>query len=99
MPKYDCDGKNISVYRSGRGREMLMNHNNFSGDIRNSPGFDEPNMLSVIMPVVFDQVGINLCRFIPFTEEMLGYNPAVESVILEVIDIDFTHEGFLQEQL
>ena len=52
------------------------------------PPLGEPNNLTIVAPVVFDECGINLCQVIELPESILAQEN-VDTIELKVIDIDF----------
>ena len=46
-------------------------HNGKDCDVCVSPGCGEPENLSIYSPIIYDEVGINLCRTITIPENIL----------------------------
>jgi len=59
-------------------------------DVCRFPICGEPNLLSVYAPVVYDEVGINLCRTITIPADILADYPTVSCAQLEVLSVTFT---------
>lgn len=88
MPKGSCNCS-TKVYRSLVGKEA------FDGcrDICSSPVCGEPKLLTLLAPVVYDEVGLNLCRSVDLTALNLDDFPTASSLILEVADINLNLGG------
>ena len=56
-------------------------------DVCVSPGCGEPENLSIYSPIIYDEVGINLCRTITIPENILTLYPTTTYVQLLVADI------------
>lgn len=59
-------------------------------DICNTPICGRPDMLSIYAPVIYDEIGINICRPITLPADVIAANPTVACIQLEIIDIVFT---------
>lgn len=62
-----------------RGRDVCIN-----------PICGQPDVLSVYAPVVYDEIGINVCRPIQIPADVIAANPTATCVQLEVVDFVFT---------
>lgn len=60
------------------------------GGICNSAFSGRPKLLSIYAPVVYDEVGINVCRPITIPEDVLAENPTAVCAQLDVVDVVFT---------
>ena len=61
------------------------------------PGCGEPENLSIYSPIIYDEVGINLCRTITIPENVLTLYPTTTYVQLLVADIKiYSGKGYLQ---
>lgn len=49
-----------------------------------------PEYLSIYAPVVYDEIGINICRTITIPADVLAANPTTACVQLEVASLEFT---------
>lgn len=62
-------------------------------DVCATPICGRPNVLSVYAPVVYDEIGINVCRPVTLPQTVMTANPTVSCVQLEVVDIAFIEES------
>ncbi|MCR5736483.1 MAG: hypothetical protein K6G64_02395 [Eubacterium sp.] len=60
------------------------------GGICNIPLSGRPKLLSVYAPVVYDEIGLNICRTVTVPEDVLAANPTAACARLDVIDVEFT---------
>lgn len=60
------------------------------GGICNTPLSGRPKLLSVYAPVVYDEIGINICRPVTVPEEVMTANPTAACARLDVIDVTFS---------
>ncbi len=58
--------------------------------ICNTPINGRPKHLSIYAPVVYDEIGINICRPVTIPEAVLAANPTASCVQLDVIDVTFS---------
>ncbi len=58
-------------------------------DICATPLCGRPDVLSIYAPVIYDEIGINVCRPITIPAEVLTANPTAYCAQLEVVDITF----------
>ena len=58
--------------------------------ICNSSVNGRPKYLSVYAPVVYDEIGVNICRPVTIPEAVMTANPTVSQVQIDVVDIAFT---------
>lgn len=58
-------------------------------DVCVTPQCGEPEYLTVLTPVVYDELGINICRTIPLTAGVLADFPTAVYASAEVIDITY----------
>ena len=84
MPNCCCNKRIISnVIDSGlAGQEC--------GDICTIPVYGDPDFLTVLTPVVYDEIGINLCRSIPLPGNIPTDFPTAVYATAEVMDIIYT---------
>ncbi len=59
-------------------------------DVCSNPQCGDPEFLTVLAPVVYDEIGINICRTITVPEGVLADFPTATHATVEVIDIAFT---------
>lgn len=59
-------------------------------DVCNKEICGRPEFLSVYAPVIYDEIGVNVCRVITIPESVMEDNPTVETVRADVIDISLT---------
>ena len=59
------------------------------GGICNTGIPGRPRLLSVYAPVIYDEIGINICRPVTVPAEVLTANPTAACARLDVIDIEF----------
>lgn len=57
-------------------------------DICSNPSCGDPKFLSALTPVIYDEIGINLCRSVAITDVLTNY-PTAEYATAEVVSIDF----------
>lgn len=88
MSKSGCCNKTIvsDLINSGMsGHECV--------DVCINPQFGEPQFLTVLAPVVYDQVGINICRTFDLPGTIPSAFPTAVYASAEVIDIEFLETG------
>ncbi len=56
-------------------------------DVCSNPKCGDPKLLSLLVPVIYDEIGINLCRSIPLGETVATDYPTAVCATAEVIDI------------
>lgn len=61
-------------------------------DVCVNPQCGDPEFLTVLTPVVYDEIGINICRTIPFGDIIDGF-PTTAFANVEVIDISYETSG------
>lgn len=59
-------------------------------DVCNKEICGRPEFLSIYAPVIYDEIGVNVCRPVKIPEIVLEENPTVERVRVDVIDISLT---------
>lgn len=89
MPKGNSCCCGTKIYRSALGREAVGE----CRDICTSPVCGEPRLLTLLAPVVYDEVGLNLCKRIDLSALNLDDYPTASQLILEVADIDLNLDG------
>lgn len=62
-------------------------------DVCINPQCGEPQFLTVLVPVVYDQVGINICRTFDLPDTVPTTFPSAVYASAEVIDIEFLETG------
>ena len=62
-------------------------------DVCLNPQCGDPRLLNVLAPVIYDEVGVNVCRTIPLTEGFLTDYPTAYYATAEVIDITLDGTG------
>ncbi len=66
---------------------------NCTGGVCNVAISGRPKLLSVYAPVVYDEIGINICRPVTIPETVLEAYPTAACARLDVIDVTFTEAG------
>lgn len=89
MPKGNSCGCGTKIYRNTLEREAIGE----CRDICASPVCGEPRLLTLLAPVVYDEVGLNLCKRIDLSALHLDDYPTAAQLILEVADIDLNLNG------
>lgn len=64
--------------------------NNDCNDVCVNPQCGDPKYLTVLTPVIYDEIGINICRTFEIPSELLTNYPTAVYASVEVIDITFS---------
>ncbi|MDD6400480.1 MAG: hypothetical protein PUG10_02570 [Lachnospiraceae bacterium] len=67
------------------------NCSNCCFDICTNPQCGDPHFLSLLAPVVYDEIGINLCQTVPVANLLTNY-PTAEYASAEAISLNFTSQ-------
>lgn len=59
-------------------------------DVCNQEICGRPEFLSVYAPVIYDEIGVNICRPVTIPASVMEDNPTVETIRADVIDISFS---------
>lgn len=59
-------------------------------DVCNKEICGRPELLSVYAPVIYDEIGVNVCRTVKIPISVLEDNPTVETIRADVIDISLS---------
>ncbi len=89
MPKYKVQNCNCGQTSSdGQG-----NASPECQDVCVNPICGDPKLLTILSPVIYDEIGINLCRSIPLNVSIPASYPSAVTASAEVMDISYNTEG------
>lgn len=71
----------------------VLNYKNNCQDVCINPSCGNPDLLTILAPVVYDEIGINLCRTIEFDTDISTTYPSAAFASIEVLDINFNPGG------
>ncbi len=88
MSKCGCQNKRIFS-------NIIANGSNFAEcvDVCINPQCGEPDFLTILAPVVYDEIGINICRTVDLPDTVPTTFPTAVYASAEVIDITFDATG------
>lgn len=71
-------------------------------DVCNKEICGRPEFLSIYAPVIYDEIGVNVCRTVRIPDWFLDENPGAETIRADVIDVSLYHrykeEGAKEEE-
>lgn len=68
-----------------------MHHENCCKDVCENPITGEPNMLGIFAPIIYDEIGVNLCASFDVTENIATLFPTATNASIQVIDATYTY--------
>ncbi len=77
---------------------QCMDRNGGNGiDVCATPIIGDPNLLGVMAPLIYDEIGINLCTSVALEEDIIATYPTANSASVSVVNLDYEYgEGNVQ---
>ena len=60
-------------------------------DVCATPIIGDPNLLGIMAPLIYDEIGVNLCTSLELEEDILTTYPTATSAAISVVDLDYTY--------
>lgn len=60
-------------------------------DVCANPNYGEPNMLGIYAPIIYDEIGINLCTTVPMGVDISTTYPTATNASVRVLDATYTY--------
>ncbi len=67
-------------------------------DVCNREICGKPEVLSIFAPVIYDEIGVNVCRTVTLPASVLRENPTVEKIRLDVADISLSKKTDISQK-
>ena len=69
-----------------------MNRDGTTGmDVCATPIIGDPNLLGIMAPLIYDEIGVNLCTTLELPEDILTTYPTATSASISVVDLDYDY--------
>lgn len=68
-----------------------MNHGKCCKDVCENPITGEPDMLGIFAPIIYDEIGVNLCASFEVTGNIATLFPTATNASIQVIDATYTY--------
>lgn len=60
-------------------------------DVCTTPIIADPNLLGIMAPLIYDEIGINLCCSVTLEEDILATYPTANSATVSVVDLNYEY--------
>lgn len=67
-------------------------------DVCNKEICGRPEFLSIYAPVIYDEIGVNVCRTVKIPECVMEENPTVETIRADVIDVSLSKKCMVRKK-